>query len=172
MVASRQTNHPDAGAGSPARSTKKEQILSLYSAGITDVEELAILADSRPSHVASVLSGADKLSGYFDLYTSTGKSMNVYSRAFARRLGFRDEEIAQRSVRILDSSYRRYAVLGDRAGQHHALVMALTMFDRARWTGKAREADIFRRWLCERLTDSGSSTPSQEISATSVEKPR
>jgi hypothetical protein len=31
--------------------------------------------------------------------------------------------------------------------------MALTMFNRARWTGKAREADVFRRWLEQRLAE-------------------
>ena len=31
--------------------------------------------------------------------------------------------------------------------------MALTMFDRARWTNKQREADVFRRWLRERLDE-------------------
>ena len=40
-------------------------------------------------------------------------------------------------------------------GRHHALLMALTMFDRARWTGKEREADIFREWLIERLQEAG-----------------
>jgi hypothetical protein len=27
------------------------------------------------------------------------------------------------------------------------------MFDRARWTGKGREAEIFRAWLLERLNE-------------------
>ena len=31
--------------------------------------------------------------------------------------------------------------------------MALTMFDRARWTGKGREAEIFRQWLLARLNE-------------------
>jgi hypothetical protein len=30
-------------------------------------------------------------------------------------------------------------------------MMALTMLDRARWTGKPREASVFRDWLLERL---------------------
>jgi hypothetical protein len=29
--------------------------------------------------------------------------------------------------------------------------MALIMFDRARWTGRIREADLFRRWLVAHL---------------------
>jgi hypothetical protein len=31
--------------------------------------------------------------------------------------------------------------------------MALVMFDRARWTGKGSEADIFRHWLLARLSE-------------------
>ena len=29
--------------------------------------------------------------------------------------------------------------------------MALTMYDRARWTGKADEANVFRAWLVSNL---------------------
>jgi hypothetical protein len=31
--------------------------------------------------------------------------------------------------------------------------MALTMFDRARWTGKEPEAAVFRKWLQARLQE-------------------
>ena len=31
--------------------------------------------------------------------------------------------------------------------------MALTMFDRARWTNKGREAEIFQSWLTSRLSE-------------------
>jgi len=34
-------------------------------------------------------------------------------------------------------------------------MMAMTMFDRARWTRKPREAEIFRQWLVARLTEAG-----------------
>ncbi|MBA3633798.1 MAG: hypothetical protein H0W58_13475, partial [Acidobacteria bacterium] len=40
------------------------------------------------------------------------------------------------------------------AGQHHTLEMALTMLDRARWTGKLEEAEIYRRWLVGKLSKS------------------
>ncbi len=141
----------------PARSgrqpSKKEQILSLYSAGIQDVEDLAMITQARPSYVASVLQGAEKLPAYFDLYTSSSRAMNVYSKYFAGKLGFRDQEAAQHSIDLIDHFYRQFEMVGDRAGQHHAFVMALIMFDRARWTGKAREADTFRRWLATQLED-------------------
>jgi hypothetical protein len=39
-----------------------------------------------------------------------------------------------------------------RAGQHHALEMGLMMLDRARWTGKLEEAEIYRRWLAHKLS--------------------
>jgi hypothetical protein len=135
--------------------SKKEQILSLYSSGVTDVEELAVITDSRPSYVASVLQNAGMMTGYFDLYTTTAQPMNVYSQLFARQLGFKDEEAARRSVERIDEVYRRYERERDRAGQHHALLMALTMFNRARWTGKQREAELFRHWLEDRLREAG-----------------
>jgi len=31
--------------------------------------------------------------------------------------------------------------------------MALTMFDRARWTAKGEEAEVFRHWLTGRLEE-------------------
>jgi hypothetical protein len=56
-------------------------------------------------------------------------------------------------VALIDRLYRQFELAGDRAGQHHALLMALTMFNRARWTRKEREAEVFRRWLLARLAD-------------------
>ena len=144
---------PPAEASRPV--SKKEQILSLYAAGITEVEDLAMITRSRPSYVASVLQSSGKLAGYFDLYTSSGQAMNVHSKFFAGQLGFRDEAASRSSVELLDHYYRQFAFAQDRAGQHHALVMALTMFDRARWTGKEHEAEIFREWLVERLQEAG-----------------
>jgi hypothetical protein len=131
--------------------TKKDQIISLYLSGITEVEDLAMITKSRPSYVASVLQESELLSGYFDLYTTSAHPMNVYSKFFAKRLGYKDEETARQSVAVIDNYYRQFELAGDRSGQHHALLMALTMFDRARWTNKEREAEIFRRWLVDRL---------------------
>lgn len=135
------------------RVSKKDQIISLYTSGIGEVEDLAMITGSRPSYVANVLQESGLMSGYFDLYTTSAHPMNVYSKFFAKRLGFKDEETAHESVDIIDRLYRQFELASDRAGQHHALVMALTMYDRARWTGKQGEADIFRQWLMARLND-------------------
>jgi hypothetical protein len=150
MKPARETDRPEAAA---RKVSKKDQILSLYLGGITEVEDLAVITNARPSYVASVLQDAALLSGYFDLYTTTGHPMNVYSKFFARKLGYRDVETARGSVELIDRLYHQFELAGDRSGQHHALVMALTMFDRARWTGKTEEADVFRRWLLDRLSD-------------------
>lgn len=135
------------------RVSKKDQIISLYTSGIGEVEDLAMITGSRPSYVASVLQESGLMTGYFDLYTTSAHPMNVYSKFFANRLGFKDEETARASVETVDRLYRQFELARDRAGQHHALVMALTMFDRARWTGKQREADVFRQWLQARLQE-------------------
>ncbi len=131
--------------------SKKEQIIALYLSGMREVEDLAVLTGSSPSYVGSVLQNEGLTSEYFDLYTSTSHPMNVYSKFFAGRLGFKDVETARESVAIIDQKHHQFALARDRAGQHHALVMALTMYDRARWTGKQQEAEVFRRWLAERL---------------------
>ena len=136
-----------------ARPSKKDQIISLFLSGMGEIEDIAMITGSRPSYVGSVLQEAGLTSSYFDLYTSTSHPMNVYSKFFAGKLGFKDEETAQRSVEVIDHAHRQFALAGDRAGQHHALVMALTMFDRALFTGKAREAAIFRDWLTARLAE-------------------
>ena len=138
---------------SPEPPSKKDQILSLFHDGITDVEDLAMLTTSRPSYVGSVLQEADLDPEYFDLYTSTSRSMNVYSKFFAGKLGFKDVETAEASVALIDRRYRQFATAGDRAGQHHALTMALTMLNRARWTGKREEAEVFRHWLLDQLSE-------------------
>ncbi|HEX8476306.1 MAG TPA: hypothetical protein VF666_20060 [Pyrinomonadaceae bacterium] len=144
------------------RPTKKDQIVALFLSGMGEVEDIAIIMGARSSYVGSVLQEAGLVSGYFDLYTSTAHPMNVYSKFFANKLGFKDEAAAQESIELIDRLYRQFDLAQDRAGQHHALMMALTMFDRARWTGKGREAEIFRGWLAERLAEA---TPSVEPDA-------
>lgn len=140
-------------SGTAAPVTKKDQILALYQAGITDVAELSAFTQSRTTYVASVLREAGELTSYFDLYTSTAEPMNAYSKFFAGHLGFKDVETAEASLAHIDNMYRQFGFVGDRAGQHHALLMALTMFDRARWTGKMDEAAVFRDWLRLRLDE-------------------
>jgi hypothetical protein len=143
-------------AGSERRTkgvSRKDQIIALYLSGMNEIEDLAIITGARPSYVGSVLQESGLVKGYFDLYTSTAHPMNVYSKFFAGKLGFKDEETARESVELIDRLYRQFEYAQDRAGQHHALSMALVMFDRARWTGKGREADIFRHWLLARLNE-------------------
>jgi hypothetical protein len=137
----------------PGKPSKKDQIISLFLSGMGEVEDIAIITGSRPSYVGSVLQEAGLVSGYFDLYTSTAHPQNVYSKFFANKLGFRDEATARESVGVIDRLYRQFEFAGDRAGQHHALAMALTMFDRARWTGKGPEAEVFLHWLLARLNE-------------------
>jgi hypothetical protein len=92
--------------------------------------------------------------------------MNVYSKFFAGRLGFKDEETARASVEVIDRLYRQFELARDRAGQHHALVMALTMFDRARWTNKPAEAAVFREWLMARLHEAESQDAAPQVAET------
>lgn len=149
----REKGREESNHQSRQRISKKDQIIALYTSGLGSIEDIAILTNARPGYVASVLQKSGLMSGYFDLYTTTAHPMNVYSKFFAGKLGFKDEETAQTSLDLIDRFYRQFEIARDRAGQHHALLLGLTMFNRARWTGKQREADIFRQWLLARLEE-------------------
>ena len=129
------------------RQTKKERILALYNAGLTDIAQIVRRVGARPSYVAQVLQQAGHLDGYFDLYTTTGREQNVYSRFFRSVLSFKTVEAARESVQKIERLYNYFERLGDRAGQHQAMVLALTGKNRARWSGKLEEAQIFSEWL-------------------------
>jgi hypothetical protein len=143
-----------AGEAAPAETeetaehhTKKELILGLYEQGTTDIAEIVRKVKARPSYVAQVLQQAGRLDGYFDLYTTTGREQNVYTRYFRNVLAFRNAEAARESVQRIDRLYNYFERLGDRAGQHQAMVLALTGKNRARWSGKLEESQIFSDWL-------------------------
>jgi hypothetical protein len=127
--------------------TKKEQILALYEEGTTDIAQIVRRVGARPSYVAQVLQSAGRLSGYFDLYTTTGREQNVYTRFFRNVLSFKTVEAARESVQKIDRLYNYFERLGDRAGQHQAMVLALTGKNRARWSGKQEESAVFNEWL-------------------------
>lgn len=127
--------------------TKKEQILALYETGTTDIAQIVRQVAARPSYVAQVLQSAGHLTGYFDLYTTTAREQNVYTRFFRNVLSFKTVEAARESVQKLDRLYNYFERLGDRAGQHQAMVMALTGKNRARWSGKQEESEVFNEWL-------------------------
>ncbi len=132
--------------------SKKAMILSLYNLGTKEIEAIAAISGAKPSYVGSVLQKEGLIDNYFDLYTSNAHPRNIYSKYFQGKLGFKDAFTARRSVQNLEDSYNHFADTQDRAGQHHALEMALTMLDRARWTGKLDEAEIYRRWLVNKLS--------------------
>ena len=131
--------------------SKKDMILSLFNSGTTDIESISVLTGAKPSYVGSVLQKEGLIDNYFDLYTSTAHPMNIYSKYFRGKLGFKDVTTSEASVKTLEQAYRYFSNVQDRAGQHHALELALTMLNRARWTGKLEEAEIYRRWLVGKL---------------------
>lgn len=133
--------------------TKKGQIVALYLSGMHDVEDLSMVTSSRPSYIASVLRDAGLEQSYFDLYTSTSHPMNVYSKFFTGKLGFKDMETAEHSVEHIDMLFKQFNLGKDRAGQHHAMMMAMTMANRAHFTGKHAEATLFRNWVISCMSD-------------------
>ena len=129
------------------KDSKKSRILELHRAGTTDIGEIARTVSTKPSYVASVLQSAGLIQGYFDLYTTTGRDQNTYSRFFRNVLSFKTVEAATESVSRIAQIYKYFERIGDRAGQHHAEVLALTGRNRARWSGKKEESQIFEQWL-------------------------
>ena len=129
------------------RHTKKERILALYDAGTQDIAQIVRQVGARPSYVAQVLQQAGHLTGYFDLYTTTAREQNVYTRFFRNVLSFKTAKAARESVQKIDRLYNYFERLGDRAGQHQAMILALTGKNRARWSGKLEEAQVFHEWL-------------------------
>ncbi len=127
--------------------SKKEQIIELYEGGTTDIAQIVRRVSARPSYVAQVLQGAGLITGYFDLYTTTAREQNIYSRFFRNVLSFKTVEAARESVQKIDRLFNYFERLGDRAGQHQAMVLALTGKNRARWSGKQEESEIFSEWL-------------------------
>ncbi|MCP9494136.1 MAG: hypothetical protein MSG64_06745 [Pyrinomonadaceae bacterium MAG19_C2-C3] len=127
--------------------SKKDRIIELFKAGTTDVADIVRHTHARPSYVAQVLQRENLISGYFDLYTTTNREQNVYSRFFRNALQFKTTEAARASVEKLDKLYNYFERLGDRAGQHQAMVLALTGKNRARWSGKHEAAQVFGEWL-------------------------
>ncbi len=133
--------------GSAEPRSKKDQIIALYEGGMKDIAQIVRRVEARPSYVAQVLQGAGLITGYFDLYTTTAREQNVYSRFFRNVLSFKTAAAARESVKKIDRLYNYFERLGDRAGQHQAMVLALTGKNRARWSGKQEESEIFNEWL-------------------------
>lgn len=144
---SRPAQTEDSVQGADETRSKKEQILALYESGMTDIAQIVRRVAARPSYVAQVLQSAGLITGYFDLYTTTAREQNVYSRFFRNVLSFKNIEAARESVQKIERLYNYFERLGDRAGQHQAMVLALTGKNRARWSGKQEESEIFSEWL-------------------------
>ena len=129
------------------KASKKSRILERFQSGVTDISRLAHDVQSKPSYVASVLQAAGLISGYFDLYTTTARDQNLYSRFFRNSLSYKTVEAATESVARINRLYEYFERIGDRAGQHHAEVLALMGRNRARFSGKKEEARVFEDWL-------------------------
>ena len=127
--------------------SKKDEIIALYESGVTDIAQIVRRVEARPSYIAQVLQRAGFLSGYFDLYTTTARDQNIYSRFFRNVLSFKTVASSRESVEKIDRLFNYFERLGDRAGQHQAMVLALTGKNRARWSGKQEESEIFSEWL-------------------------
>lgn len=138
--------------------SKKQQIVEAWTRGERDIWHLAEELHTQPSYIASTLQSNGFISGYYDLYTSSASPMNIYSVEFQGKMGFRDTQIARYSVYVLEELHRKFDESHDRAGQHHCLVTALTMYNRARFSGKLEEAKVFKKWFLSKMTEEKTTT--------------
>ncbi len=124
---------------------RRADVLKLYADGMTDIMHIVKELGVRPSYVAAVLQESGVSLSYDDLYTVSGQ--NVYTRFFQGVVKFKTVGEAEASVLKLDRLYKYFARLGDRAGQHQSMVMALTGKNRARWAGHIEASHVFHDWL-------------------------
>ncbi len=121
-----------------------DQIRALYRSGMTSEEDLAFITDSNRSAVEEALR---------DVRNDPAAS-DFFAEFDLTSLGLRGVGSAKAAVGALDERYRTAREESNRAGQHTAMMMALTLFNQARWTGRNEEASLFRIWLMDRLVTS------------------
>lgn len=138
----------------PAGPNKKDLILAAWDQGDQDLWRLSQEYVTTPSYVASVLQKGGRIDNYSDLFTSPRDPLNIYDRLFRDELGFKTVAVAERSIGLLNTAYKALGDLRDRAGQHHCMVEALTMYNRALAAGKYEAAQVFRKWLMATLAES------------------
>lgn len=137
----------------PKKPSKKQQIIDAWLSGKRDIWRLAEEIQTQPSYIASTLQNHGFINGYHDLYTTATTPLNIYSPELQGKMGFKNIRSAKYSVHILESVYQKFDESHDRAGQHHCLVTALTMYNRARFSNKTDEARIFKKWLLGKLVE-------------------
>jgi len=158
------TDRAVTGEGQQSIRTKKQRILRLYRDGMSDIQELAQIAETSVSYAAAVLKDAGLLNSYHDLFTSSAHKMNEYGMLFQGALSFKTVAAATASVSRIDQIYRYFVFLGDRAGQHHAMLVSLTGRNRALASNKIKEAEVFSRWLISHLE----STSKESVAHTTI----
>jgi len=72
----------------------------------------------------------------------------IYDRFFKNVLRFEEKDYAEKALERLDSLYRYFEEIGDRAGQHQAMVLALTGMNKARWVGFKFSRDNIKQFRC------------------------
>lgn len=124
---------------------RREQIKALFKEG-EQLDGISKKLKVHPSYVAQVLRQSGLIDKADDLFANSDDN-SIYSRFFRHVLNFSNVEAAEKSIERIDSLYKYFEEIGDRAGQHQAMVIALTGKNRARWSGKQDVAKIFSDWL-------------------------
>jgi len=120
------------------RVSRAEQIATLVSAGITDPDDLAMMAAVPRGFVLEVLSSDA---------AEPNEQVSAYEPFFSDGFGVGSGEEAERSVRLLDALYFRFGLAHDHAGQLATMQTALRLYNQARWAGHPEAAAVVHDWL-------------------------
>lgn len=93
-----------------------------------------------------------KQTRYIDLYP--GITDEAYRRFFKHVADIGSVEGAQKSVERIKQLYTYFETIGDRAGQHNAVVIALSAYHRAYFAGKRNIAIMYSNYITWLLTRS------------------
>lgn len=121
------------------RVSRAEQVATLFSAGITDPDDLAMLAGVPRGYVLETLAA--------EAGTHAPRHAGTYESFFSEGFGVENAAAAEQSVRLLDTLYFRFGLAHDHAGQLATMQTALRLYNQARWAGHPEAAAVVHDWL-------------------------
>lgn len=121
------------------RISRAEQVATLFAAGITDPDDLAMMAGVPRGYVLETLAAE---AGAHETHRA-----GTYEAFFSEGVGVSDTAAAEQSVRLLDTLYFRFGLAHDHAGQLATMQTALRLYNQARWAGHPEAAAVVHDWL-------------------------
>lgn len=83
----------------------------------------------------------------FDFFSPMTSARTAYTHFYRDVLSLKSVADAEKSIAKIDDLFRYFHRLDDFAGKHHAMILALTGRNRAKWRGALDIAEIYDEWL-------------------------